>query len=239
MEDQAPVFDIDWSKIESLPYVEEAPSPMVYMDYVEEPAEEQEPQQELRPLDSRASTYYDPLRDVYTVLPAPETRAPEVGSTQVEDIPVTKKGTRWTEEELKVLRESRKAGLSAARISEMLPGRTPRAVQVKWGHEVKKNGDLAPVAPTPRVLGDRFTGPNPRYKSKWTPEQDEKLLRAWWEKGSFEDLRADPEMPSRDVACLKSRVRHLAGIRNELYIRVMKDYANVVKNSPALIPLTK
>jgi hypothetical protein len=237
--DPASDMHIDWSAAENLPYVEQGFASMMDMQSTQYTAGVQESQQELRPSFARASTYYDPLRDAYVELPAPGTGVSATVSTTVEKNPYTTKGSRWTEEELRILRESREAGLTHARISEMLPGRTPRAIQVKWGLEKKKRGNRTPAGPTPRELGDGFSGLSPRYKRPWTPEQNEKLLRTWWEKGTLDDLKSDPGMPSRDMNCLKSRRNHLAKIRSEVYIRVMKDYANVSKNSPALIPLSK
>ncbi|KAF2650767.1 hypothetical protein K491DRAFT_682743 [Lophiostoma macrostomum CBS 122681] len=251
-------WHIDWSTVESYPYVEPAASPTI---------------------------------------------------NNQEDVSSTgENASQWTEEEVKVICESGEAGLTSVQIAELLPGRTRRAIQIKWAQERKKkigNNSIVSAAfkppevletgfsgsegkyvcesreagtmsnrtagllpkrtaqviqskdaqeqrkkvrktpksrqtPKPRrLICDGFAGPDPKYKMTWTPEQDEKLLRVFWETGSLEELKKDPDMPSRDEKCLVARRTHLAKIRNDVYLRVMQDYAKVKQKSPALIPSSK
>ena len=159
---------------------------------------------------------------------------------QPQNSPVEKKLGKWSKEEQAIFDEANALGLSNTEIAARIPGRTPHAVQMKKNAALKsaKTG----ATPNPNTGGsgrqDAFRTsllgtPNTRYKMPWTPEQDEKLLRTYWEKPDLSSLINDPEIPSRDIACLNSRRTFLASIRNELYVRVMRECADIQQVSTA------
>ncbi|KAF2650768.1 hypothetical protein K491DRAFT_720484 [Lophiostoma macrostomum CBS 122681] len=149
--------------------------------------------------------------------------------------------THWTKAEKDLIAKSVQDGLSYKDMEPLFSGRSLQALRNQRLAMVKKGAPLSQAEKerrglratndkTPRILTPKGVGGQNKDKEtteiEWGPEEDQQLLRVWWENSHKEWLKIaqeDVRIPSNDRRAIVARRNHLLETRDPLYAKVMAE----------------
>jgi hypothetical protein len=117
----------------------------------------------------------------------------------------------WSAQETNTLKQALEAKLDWDEISELLPNRDRQAIQSKCYY-------LIPAGPWKPKSN---TDPG---KVEWTAEQDERMLRLWFQNVAWADIAEVDGLPTKSVYCMRARKVFLEKTRDPVYMRVMAHF---------------
>ncbi|KAF2650769.1 hypothetical protein K491DRAFT_682745 [Lophiostoma macrostomum CBS 122681] len=146
---------------------------------------------------------------------------------------------RWTEEETNILRRGREAKLTFDEIASLIPDRNAAGCKTKaWKLGMSKpqeNNIASPEEPSEPVRTSpppsatmppdlRENTPMTALRIDWTPEQDERMLRLWFQNWEWKDIAELDGFPTRFPAQFKARKAFLEQSDDPVYLRVMEAF---------------